>query len=593
MKKSIYVFAALCMVCMAFADDHIIQFVLSNGRHISFRTSEVTSISYDYHNQDSIDEAIADSIRNIYLRDSLYRDSLYKDSIYRDSLILASTLNYKIDSAKNYTIFAEALHRTGLMDSIARYEQKHLEFSGNHYRIVSAHGGDDLYPAYTWKLGFTIFAETDSVMRLNGINDIEDLVAFANKTYGEAPEWYDFMRANGLTVSTGNDYTNRQNALNMFVAYHILAAAISPNEIVFEKDSNPYWNYKPDADVYDYYETMLPHTLLKAWMPYVSGRRIFLNRYQTNNTLTNQTGTTGTNHELVREGTEVLRSEGSVTASNGYIHPIGGMLVYDRLVPKGVLNERMRFNCTSLFPELITNGWRSAWVGDPRYPDYIRVGVPNNFSSNMVVYSPMSWYDTTYALHGEWRAYQSDMIHLFGQYDMAIKLPAVPAGLYELRWVYTTINFAIVEVSIGTNPYQEPEFADDGIKLKDYEVLDTIDYSILPADPRIGLTDALAESDRGIASDKLLRQRGFMRAPYSYCGHALYGWSESNNCRNEFSIATLRKIIARIETDGQSQWLRIRRIPNSEALIGAFPLDFIELCPVSVCDNSEYMEDWY
>ena len=599
MKKTLYAFLAFCVVCIAMADDHIIQFVLSNGQHVSYRTSDVQGITYDYHDQDSIDQAYADSVaREEFVRDSIAREEFVRDSLYRDSVeryANAHTLNLMVDSTDRYTIFTEALRRTGLIDSVATYRKDMLEFV---MRPRETYSGTP-YPANERQCGFTIFAEPDSVLRLHGINSIDDLVSFANNTYGTAKEWYDYLQANNLEVSTGEDYTSRQNALNMFVAYHILPAAIAADWIVFERGSSTYWNYAPDADPYDYYETMLPCTLLKAWAPHTEGKKVFLNRYQTNNTLTNEVGTMGTNHELIRTGAEVLRNEGSVEGSNGYIHPIGDMLVYDKTVPQGVLNERVRVNCTSLMPELTTNGWRSRSAGDGSIPsdyDTSRIGIPNKYSGNMVVYADNTC--MVYCLHGAWSCYQSDQLQIWGRgFDVAVKLPSLPAGTYELRIPYYTVynyNGVLVEYSVGTNPYATDWTRDDTgtLKVEGFEVIDTVDYSIYYDDPRIGLTNALEEEDRGVASDQALRERGYMRAPYSYCGHAEIGWSIENNCRNAYSgYGTIRKILGRVQTDGQQKWLRIRSlIYDTNPVIS---LDYIELVPVALTEQTQYMEDWY
>lgn len=588
MKKLIYVALVLCIVCVAMADDHIIQFVVNGGQHVSFRTSNVTSITYDYHDQDSIDQAYQDSLdRDQFIRDSLAHEEFIRDSLYNDSVMKwneTHTLPQILDEYNNeYSLFFEALRRTGLVDSVARLHGDTLD-AGPMYD----NSGYQVYTPNERKVGYTLFAETDSVMRLNGINTFDDLVAYANNTYSSASEWHDYLQVNGLSVSTGNDYTNRTNALNMFVAYHILPIAMPSNWLVYERSirNASIWNSAPDAEPYDYYETMLPHTLLKAWEPGASsGNPIYLNRYQTNNTLTNEVGTQGTNHEVVRKGAEVLRSKESVRASNGYVHPIGDMLVYDQLVATGVLHERMRFNCTSLIPELIANGLRSVYPNDVSalngggYGD--RVGIPGNFSSNVVTYGQTKLY---YNVHGMWRAWQSDQLQMWDYIDFAIKLPPVPKGVYELRIPYAPMaRGGKIEYSLSTNPYAA------------FGTLDIFDATVDPmTDPSIGWTDALYEEDRGIASDKTMRERGYMRAPYSYARGGGW-WSETYNCRYESAYGTmlLRKIVGRIQMDGQTQWLRIKVIDPDSYYSVISMLDYIELCPVSVCDNSTYMEDWY
>lgn len=489
------------------------------------------------------------------------------------------TLSKEIESDNRYSLFVEALKRTGLMDSIASFSSKTCAFT-----MLPFGNLQNPYPANECRRGFTVFAEPDSVMHLHGINSFEDLVTYANHIYTNAAEWYDYLGVKGLSVSTGEDYTNRHNTLNMFVSYHILNAAIPANWLIYERGNSVYWNYKPDASPYDYYETMLPSTLVKVWQPYPNNR-IFLNRYQTNNTLTDVVGTTGSAaiHELIREGAEVLKDEKTIEAYNGYVHPIGDMLVYDEIVPHGVLNERMRFNCTSLMPELVTNGWRQYSVGelpDENY-DKNRVGIPLDYSDNIVFRNTDVC--MAYLTHGAYSNYQSDGLVIWGNgrnVDFSIKLPPVPAGKYEIRLPYSpSATGGIVQFYCGKD---NSNMIPQGIP---------VDFRAEATDPRIGWTSYLDEEDNGVASDKRLWNIGYMRGPYLYCGHGEQGWSETNNCRaGNNGTVTLRKIIGQINLDGQSSWLRFRGVIEGNMMIS---LDCIELCPVSVYDNKDYSEDWF
>ena len=488
-----------------------------------------------------------------------------------------------------YSIFSKALQLTGLADSLLTYTKGEFEFK----QLARENYSGILYPASgvgstaldECKVGYTLFAETDEVMQKNGINSIEDLIAFANKTYADAPEWYDYMNERHLTVSTGDDYTNRFNALNMFVAYHILYASMSVNQLVFEKGSSTYWNYAPDADPYDYYETMLPHTILKVWEPASEGKKIYLNRYQTFNTLTNEVGSPGTNHELILKGIQVDRN-GSLQAGNAYIHSINGMLVYNADVPKKVLNERMRVNCTSLFPELINNKFRYYSTGDGNIPsnyDTSRRGIPKKSFDNLILYNEEVC--LAYCLHGAWRCYQSDQMQFWGRYDLAFKMPPVPTGLYELRVVYAPMSYgSFMQYYIGTSS-SLASMLPIGLPF---------DATVAVEDPRVGLTDATQEDDQGIATDIAMHNRGYMRGPYSYCGHAENGWSDTNNARFEWGASmTVRYVLGRVQLEqGNENWLRIKSL-NMDKSTNPVGLDFVEIVPVSVVDNQQYSEDWY
>ena len=194
---------------------------------------------------------------------------------------------------------------------------------------------------------YTLFAEPNEVMAKKGINNLQDLIKYANSIYGSASDWYDYVREKGITISTGDDYTNRFNALNMFVAYHILYAGMPEDELVYERSSKwqkaQTWNFCNGGQPFDYYETMLPNTILKIWQPepLMAKKTLYINRCIAMNTLTDEVGTMGSEamHPLITgEGLNVKINRTSdkqanipwnIQTFNGYIHSIQDMLVYD------------------------------------------------------------------------------------------------------------------------------------------------------------------------------------------------------------------------------------------------------------------------
>jgi hypothetical protein len=186
-----------------------------------------------------------------------------------DSVIPRNTrlLPEELERLSDFSIFNEALQLTGLADSL-RKTKKNVTYE---ISDINDTNGQPLYHPEECKIMYTIFAESDEVMRANGINDINGLIAYANDVYRDAANWYDYLTEKGVTVSTGDDYTNRFNALNMFVAYHILYAGMPEDELVYEKSPKwqkaQTWNYVNGGQPFDYYETMLPNTILKIWQP--------------------------------------------------------------------------------------------------------------------------------------------------------------------------------------------------------------------------------------------------------------------------------------------------------------------------------------
>ena len=505
----------------------------------------------------------------------------------------------ELDRHEDYSIFMEALKLTGLADSLSKTKKNET------YTITDRNDtdGSRLYVPEECLIAFTIFAEPNSVLAENGINNIDDLIKYANEQYANAASWYDYLSETGNSVSTGTDYTNRFNALNMFVAYHILYAGMAQNELVYERNSHPNtWNYTNGCQPFDYYETMLPGTILKIWEP--TGTQLYINRYRTFNTLTDELGSetaeqTGALvndygiHRLVREGVRIARTsdnlpyDTNIQTYNGYIHGIRSMLVYDELVPKGVLHERMRFDSTTFLVEFINNNIRmstSTLISSKNGGGSgARVAFPLNYFDNVVSFSPENRF--RYNVKGAYNAWQSDTFQGWGNYDLAIKLPHVPTGTYEFRIFYTPMSHGgMMQFYLGTSP-----------SLSSMQAIDIpLDVRIGIDDPRIGSTTYFEEDDMGVATDAAMRNRGYMRGLFSYRDHPEYSdWGPTVNQRSDVRNASLRKILSRQQfKQSQDYWFRIKNVIQDETDL-KWQFDYIEFVPVDVVDNDTYSEDWY
>ncbi|MBP5338968.1 MAG: fasciclin domain-containing protein [Prevotella sp.] len=561
-------------------------------------------------------EGTSDSIGRVTLEKAaviIEADSLVTNGIVHvlNRVIPRSTrlIVDEMERHQDYSIFVEALKMTGLADSLTK-AKKNVTYTISDIKDVDANKSD-LYHPEECKVMYTIFAEPNEVLEKNGINSINDLIAYANNVYGNAAEWYDYLNETGNTVSTGNDYTNRFNALNMFVAYHILYAGMPQNELVYEYNSrwSTTWNYTNGCQPFDYYETMLPCTLMKIWD--VTGNRsnsshqLYINRYRTLNTLTDELGTeTAANtgalvneygiHELVSPGVRIARTtdsglsfETNIQTYNGYIHGLRGMLVYDRQVPKGVLHERLRFDSTTFLVEFINNGIRMSNNSEMQALNGggsgNRVAFPLNYFDNVVSYTPENRF--RYNIKGAYNAWQSDTFQGWGNYDLAIKLPPLPTGRYEFRVFYTPMSHGgMMQFYLGTSR-----------SLSSMEALDIpLDVRIPIDDPRIGSTTFFEEDDMGIATDAALRNRGYMRGLFSYQDHPenLDG-STTINQRSDKRNASLRKVFnVREFKQSDEHWFRIKNVIQDETDL-KWQFDYVEFVPYDVVNNDTYSEDWY
>lgn len=505
----------------------------------------------------------------------------------------------ELERIEEFSIFSEALKLTGLADSLKR-TKKDREYTITDIKDIDANKSD-LYHPEECKIMYTIFAEPNEVMAKNGINNINDLIAYANRIYGNAENWYDYPVEKGISISTGDDYTNRFNALNMFVAYHLLYAGMPVDQLVYENSTKwqeaKTWNYVNGGQPFDYYETMLPNTLIKIWQPQplLAAKTLYINRYLAFNTLTDELGTMGSSalHQIIRNGIRINRNSEpgaptNIQTFNGYIHSIQDMLVYDELVPKGVLHERLRFDSTTFLVEFINNGIRMSTIAEMSSLNGggsgARVAFPLDFFDNVKSYTSENRF--RYNVKGAYNAWQSDTFQGWGNYDLAIKMPPLPTGTYEFRIFYTPMSHGgMMQFYMGNSS-----------SLQSMMALDIpLDVRIPIDDPRIGSTPFFNEDDLGVATDAAMRNRGYMRGLFSYVDHPEYkdGNDTNHNMRSDERNASLRRILGRMTIkQSEEHWFRIKNvIPDESDLKWQF--DYVEFVPIDVVDNDTYSEDWF
>lgn len=503
--------------------------------------------------------------------------------IRRSNLLVSG----EMEKHDDLTIFADALKLTGLADSLTQQSRK----------LIAPANSYNFYTPENAVLGYTIFAETNTTLAQNEIRSITDLIAHANKVYGgcaaQGSGWYDYYRNNNIQVSTGNDYANPNNCLNMWVRYHIIKQRVSYDKMVYS------WNEISKVPLYEYYETMLPMTLVKVLRSSKAGAgKLFLNRYEANSSLTDQVGELGSEsiHQVVEGHSGIEITKQNIQALNGYIHPINGMLEYEEWVPKGVLNERIRFDATTMTKELASANLRGATGAEINAlnggkkgqdgnlgGDYIRV--PVDFSENMVIYNGES--TRLYYLPGRennWNNFQGDEFNSKGNVDLAFRLPPVPDGTYELRvGVSLNGNRGMYQFYLGegTNNRTKMEALDIPLDERT-EIVKNMDGT---PDAQTGWTLYTAMEDMGVETDQAMHNLGWMRGPLYYT----VGKGTSTYARA--TKESIRRIVTRKELHQGTYWFRIKSALDDDSRQMYF--DYLELVPVNVYNNTRYLEDMY
>ncbi len=579
--------------CDTIAATHIIE----NGSYFTTEFSNATlpntnmldrylTITCDSDLTDEGDVEIAYYI-NKSAKIILADDSVENGVVHTVDMIIDATTEMLPDLlAQDSTIslFYQAFLLTGLKDSMMNYVDESYSCTdydstevGQTFRTAVEY--DNVLYMKKRYYGYTGFIETNDVFESKGIYTIDDLRA-------KAKEIYDDVYPDDADVT---DETDRRNSLNRFISYHFLDRRAIYNKLTVDNLALNCFDRR-HWDVADWYETMMPYSIMKVSYP--SGSQA--GRYVNRRGVQNRKDSRG----VFVAGAKILSpTEAAVnqTAVNGVYHYITDIIDYGRNTQEVVLNERMRMDASTLSPDFMTSGARGHSVrgvgGAPSRPgEYGNISYdadPKNNKNTCLGFKAGSakyftYSDVTTHLHVRPRylsfwSYQGDEVTICGMYDITFKLPPVPEGDYEFR-LATCIGFSnrgIVQAYI------------DGVPCG------------IPLDMRIGGEDAsigwrsdtdLGDDESIAAYDKAMHNRGWMKGPASYGNINADGTGQPGYFRTYNN--TLRRVFGTFHSDGKTEhYVRIQQ--KLETTNGTLAFDYIELCPRSVYNNEFYPEDKY
>lgn len=485
-----------------------------------------------------------------------------------------STVPGLIADAGNLRIFARLLELTG-------WDQKMTDWRDYDYEESNPGEGPDCPTESDGNVpspdhrdqGYTAFVESDSVLVAGmGLPELEISEQGAIDNWDEI---FDIIQEKCLEYypdATDTDLESEDNAVNQFVSYHLLAEALTYDHIVihYNEQGFSYTNRTQLAiDAWEYYETMGDQNRMFKVTEgsQTDGKRI--NRYLTER----NANYTYDLENVEMEGILIYEDNGSydIAALNGYYYVIDGILVYTDDVRDKVLNERMRWDLTALLPEQITNGFRRGYTSECE-----NMYIPVDYFENM------TWNDESnvnylpgYARTG-YLNYQGDEYNIQGQYDVIIKMPHVPsAGTYEIRFGLSNNSArSMCQLYFGTN---KDNLSALGLPLderKDGE------------DPTIGWEEDGTDSDANDENDKMMRNHGYMKAPYYFGQCSTSG--VSTNCRGNSNVLRYISYTGRLDPE-EDYYMRMKSVlENTEAQLF---LDYFEIVPKSVYNNPLESED--
>lgn len=512
---------------------------------------------------------------------------------FSESMQPSGSVYSLIKNDNRATLFAKAIEVTGWNKELGAYRDiaysvgsDSIDWTNPALVINSGLEYDNVAYMPQRKVGRTAFVETDEVYAKNGIKTLDDLEKYAHKVY-------DAVYPQDASVS---DKKDSRNALNRFVAYHILPFKAGYYQLTEVDGDLQDQNTSPSItkcfarekiDISDWYEAMAPHSLMKLSFPSGADYGLYINRRGVQDR-PDERGVFVRGAKIITEGDatgdatleEPLGAEGI----NGYYFLIDDIIAYDDNTQNVVLNERMRFDFTTLSPDFMTSGARGHWARGGqkggKYAFSSRDFNPYSNGSTCIGFKAgaaknVEFNDVNTHIHVRNRyvnfwSYGGDEVMVQGRFDFKVKLPPVPAGTYEVR-LGTNVGFqsnGIVQFYLDDQPAGVPiDFRPDGRQLFGFE-----------SDQ--GTPEAIAEAD------KTYRNLGWMKGPGSYCSGS---WQSSDISFRNFS-STVRAIICHFDDDGKTDhYLRIQQM--AVAFDYEMRFDYIEIVPKDVYDNPDVPED--
>jgi uncharacterized surface protein with fasciclin (FAS1) repeats len=347
---------------------------------------------------------------------------------------------------------------------------------------------------------------------------------------------YDRLYPNDKNIT---DITDRRNSFNRFIAYHLLDRGVLRKE--FLGDRSGYYTEAYIATAWcEYIETMCPNTLLEIRTISINQRDVpVFNRFGVN------------------RGVSILADYCDKRAENGVYHEIDGILTVEGLNDE-LLTKRIRFDATTLLPEMSTNKLRGNY--DKSGGDGYGYIIPQSYFKHLT-YTPetqMEYWGTKSTTTNM----ECDELLFFGKYDFSLRLPPIPAGTYEVRFGYTANSRrGVAQLFFDGKPCGIPLDMTKGAAHAD------IGWK---ADTELKTEDAIIEND------KMMHNRGFMKGPGAASVNGATPLRDYNG--------SLRYIVFKGSfAETQAHILRVKSV--EDRLDREFMIDYIEFAPRSIWEN--------
>lgn len=478
--------------------------------------------------------------------------------------------------ADNLKIMGSLIAETHWADSMQIYQD--AEFNTSEHPETRLFKGVGTFKIEQNRyLGYTAFVETDDVFQKEWGIPAAELDEDGNVT--NFPAILAAIKPHCEAVygtEDADDITSVDNAVNRFVAYHLMKGKYGYNKLVhhFSEYGYQYGSYVTNPqdqvytiDVWDYYPMLGEKhpSLIKVLQVPDGEHEIYINRvakYNDNNYLEASVELPGI---LINSD----NGENDNNALNGFYHTLNGILLYDQNVRNKLGSERIRFDLCDMLHELTSNSDRT--MGYKGFERGYFENIFNETESTNIHY-------LTAPKGANWRDYQGDEFLFSGTYDFCIKLMPVPVdGAYEIR------------MGVAMNPYRSMAqiyFGDDPNNLQPaglpYDMRQSATNN--PAMPWVADT---GEPNVDRENDQALRIQGFMKAPKYFCSNDGTGKSPARTFGGDWPCMRRIITVANMEC-GKTYYLRFKTaLENTDS---QFFLDYFELVP-SIVYNGPVAED--
>ena len=539
------------------------------------------------HTVDKNDNSVVQLNRMSNIIFELKDDSVENGIIHPIDVLLEnsnSSISDVLKANDRIRIFYEGLVATGLRDTLIKTKDE--SYDGSKYGTYS-------YTSDFWreiavapeekKYGFTVFVEPDDLYEKKfkeyGISKYNGMV---RALYESACQIYDLVFAGDADYKAAYGFdkiTDRNNPLNMFMAYHILTRDVigwnklTPIEVHSGIVDGAIGIKIDKMNPCDWYETLMPRTMMKL-------EQATVREYMGNSERGQRYINRRVDDKFSIDGSKIqptVEADYLQDAPNGRYFYIDDIIAFSKDTQEKVLNDRIRMDFSTIFPEVMTMNMRLN--GDPTKDDESSKA-DQTFKNGKNYWFPKGYLDNVTMEgngvlvyrrpHWNFWSYEGDEFNLFGDYDFTFRLPPVPyEGEYQIRLGFCALDTrGVAQIYFDGKPQGIP--VDMRKRLSDETILGDQFGTKKWAD----MTDEEKAEDQ-----KMLKNLGYYRGAYG-------GYHSSGSTINEFvdNPRTYRLVLCTVHINPKKDhYIRVRCTSSSKlGNNNEFMMDYLEIVPKSV-----------